>query len=300
MSPSPKSILLAAGLAGFSVFACRPPVSGTFSPAGYEHTDYHYRVKADGEGKLLPTAWKLDNYYSSKKSGLEPKDASGYVTTYNLDTDGDGKYESSEKEFVYDLRYEHLEHDGVIFLRTFPISGDLEKKKLDVLMDRYIEQIAGAGYEVVSPEASTELLVEKRYAAAVVERTTGKLAGLDAAVVTLDIANLDQIKVDPNARKQRVQLVLLHTNFSYETKRGRFSSKFPVLMLAGYANQPKDFSEGLVDFQGLLSRIEIGGASGFSVVEAVASTDGSSSAPASDLPSSTDIPPEDSGSEKSE
>lgn len=277
MSFSPKNRFVAAVLLGLSALGCRPPAPGSFSPAGYEHTVYHYRVKAGADGKLLPSAWKIDNYYTSKKSGLEPKEASGYVTTYDLDADGDGKYETSAKEFVYDLRYEHLEHDGVIFLRTFPISGDLQRKKLDVLMDRYIEQIAGAGYEVVSPESSSELLVEKRYAAAVVERTTGWLAGLDASVVTLDIANLDQIKVDPNARKQRVQLVLLHTNFSYKRNERRETSTFPVIMLVGYANQPNDFAAGLADFQGLLGRIEIAGASGFSIREAPALEEASSS-----------------------
>lgn len=212
--------------------------------------------------------WKLDNYYEGT-FGYKPKSVGNYVVTYKLDRDGDGDFEHSAEELTYDLRFKHLVHDGVIFLRTIPLSQDLKHKKLAVLMDGMVEEMAGAGYEVVQSNEQTSVLVEKRYAAAVVEEGEAQLGGLPAHAAILDVANLDQIKVDPNARSGRVQLVLVHTPFEYG------SHAFPVLLVAGYANQPEDFLAGLPEFHDLLSRVVIGGQHGFSAnlapVQSVAS-----------------------------
>ena len=245
---------------------CAPPATGTFTPMGYRSTDYDYQVAAFQNGQLLPTTWQLDNYYLSTGKTLEPKKVDSYVTELELDLDGDGSYETKSKQFAYDLRFKNLVHDGVIFVRTIPISTDLEHKKLESLMDRYVEQIAGAGYEVVSLSSTSPIVLEKRYAAVVIDRVFAKLAGLEAYVVTLEVANLDQLKLDPSARKERVQLVLLHTNFRYIAKNKTLDTTraFPVVMFAGYANQPRDFAVGLPDFHGLLSRIYINNQTGFS------------------------------------
>jgi hypothetical protein len=133
-------------------------------------------------------------------------------------------------------------------------------------MDRYIEQIAGAGYEVVTLNSKQSLLVEKRYAAAVVEKHKSALAGREAFFVVLDIANLDQNKVDPKARRQRVELLLLHTDFSFKTdsiNQDVKPSTFPVVMFAGYANVPDEFEAGQKEFHDFLARIEIDGKRGF-------------------------------------
>jgi len=251
-----------------TAFACAPPPTGDIGPNGYQNRSYRYQVASLSNGNLMSADWKLDNYYVGKKKSLRPKEGDDYITEYSLDADGDGLFETKAKEYLYDLRFKHLVHDGVIFLRTIPVSADLERKKLSTLMDRFIEQIAGAGYEVVKLNPTTNVVVEKRYAAALVDKHRATLADTSALVVTLDIANLDQLKVDPAARKHRLQLVLLHTHFKYTPKSGvgknaRAKGTFPVVMLAGYANQPGDFSAGLNEFHDLLNRITISKHSGF-------------------------------------
>ena len=146
----------------------------------------------------------------------------------------------------------------------------MREKKLSVLMDRYVEHIAGAGYEIVSLNAQSHLLVEKRYAAAIVAKGTTKLAGREAYVAVLEVANIDQIKIDPNARRERVEVVLLHTDFTYEKRSLNESAKpasFPVVMFAGYANMPDEFEAGLGEFHDFLGRIEIAGERGFNPPE---------------------------------
>jgi hypothetical protein len=274
---------------GLVALACGPGARGAVSADGFLHNDYGYRVAASADGRVLPESWKLDNFYEADvidaetgqtKKVVKPKDGKDYVVDYQLDYDGDGEFESKVTELTYDLRYEHLVHDGVIFLRTIPISTDLKHKKLSVLMDRYVEQIAGAGYEVVNLNSQVNILVEKRYAAAHVSKVATKLADRDAFLAILDVANLDQIKVDPKARKERVELVLLHTDFAYKQSSSNQESEpraFPVIMFVGYANKPDEFQAGQADFHDFLRRIEIAGHRGFEPpkLEVTASTEAS-------------------------
>jgi hypothetical protein len=257
-------------VAGLSL-ACSPPPRGAVDADGYRHDDYAYRVVPLGDGGLMPAAWKLDNFYleanEQGKQVLKAKEAKGYVSEYRLDQDGDGEFEAKVDELTYDLRFENRVHAGVVFLRTIPISSNLRQKKLSVLMDQYVEQIAGAGYELVSLNRGQAVVVEKRYAAKVVAQRNTSLAGREALLTVLDVANVDQLKVDPKARHQRVELVLLHTNFAYKprlTSETAQASAFPVVMFLGYANLPAEFDTGLADFHDFLGRIEIHGRRGFS------------------------------------
>ncbi|MBN9164442.1 MAG: hypothetical protein J0I07_26000 [Myxococcales bacterium] len=251
------------GVIGVVTAGCGPGRTGTVTPRGFQHSVYKYSVEARTDGSLMSTEWKLDNYYYSARKELVEKDSTGYVVTVELDENGDGKYETRAEQHVYDLRFKHLVHDGRIFIRTFPVSQDLGKKKLSVLMQNYVEGVAGAGYEVVRLHPQEEVVIEKRYAAAIEEQGPATLAGLSAHVATLSVANTEQLKVDPHARKERVQLVLLHTNFVYKSRTSSNRGRFPVLLLAGYANQPQDFDAGLADFRELLQRVMIEGVRGF-------------------------------------
>jgi hypothetical protein len=58
----------------------------------------------------------------------------------------------------------------------------------------------------------------------------------------------------------------MHTRFVYHPKGTNKKVVFPVLLLAGYANQPDDFDAGLVEFHQLLNRVVIEGAHGYSYV----------------------------------
>ncbi len=258
------SLLSAVFVAAASV-ACGPASNGAITPSGYQNAAYEYSVAALPDGNLMSPEWKLDNYYLKRKQLVE-KDSKDYVVTFELDKEGDGEYETKAKQYLYDLRFKNLVHDGTIFVRTIPISTDLGQKKLSVLMQNYIEAIAGGGYEVVQLNPQDRIVIEKRYAAAVDDQGPATLAGLPAHVATLSVANTEQLKVDPKARAERVQLVLMHTRFVYHPKGTNKKVVFPVLLLAGYANQPDDFDAGLVEFHQLLNRVVIEGAHGYSYV----------------------------------
>lgn len=256
-------LCLASGLAG-----CTPHATGTFDDKGYQHTIYGYRVDAThapdpkiAKENLLGEDWKLDNYYRDQELGLAPKTTDDYLTKFEFDTNGDGKPDFNKEELLYDLRFKHMKRDATIWLRTIPISDDLKDKELRVLLQRYVDEVSGAGFEAVKLGPTQTLLREKRFGATIVNRGSLKVAGQDAYQTTFDVANVDEVAVNPNARRVRVRIVLIRTPFQYSavpTYTGDAKAyKYAVLMLAGYANLPEDFAKDEQDFQQLLEHTVI-------------------------------------------
>ena len=255
---------------------CAPGASGAFDDKGYQHATYAYRVDAThapdaniANGNLLGNEWKLDNFYRNARDRLAPKRTENYLTQYELDLNDDGKADAEEEELLYDLRFKHLKRDALIWLRTIPISDDLRDKELRVLVQRYVDEVSGAGFEAVKLGPTTTLVREKRFGASIIDRGPFKLADQDAYETTFDVANVDQVAINPNARRVRVRIVLVRTPFEYSARAQRAglkSHKFAVLMLAGYANLPEDFATDEKDFQALLEHTAIDGKRGTTAV----------------------------------
>jgi hypothetical protein len=126
-------------------FGCSPQMTGSLTPNGFNHSTYAYDVESQPKtSTLLNSDWVLDSAYESR-GDLRPKETSSYKTTLSFDLNGDGVFEAKEGAFVYDLRYVHRVHSGVIWLRTVPVSMTLRDKELRVLMQDYVDGIAGSG-----------------------------------------------------------------------------------------------------------------------------------------------------------
>lgn len=254
-------------LAALLLVSCGVLSQGSIGPKGYSNQEFHYQVEVGEDLRLMPPGWKLDNFHypepnplitNSRPPQLEEKNGPDHVRKLHLDTNGDGKANEAIERHIYDLRFDHEEHDGIIFLRTIPANGVEGRKRLSVLMARYVDGIAGSNYELSTVNAST-IFQERRHAAVVVSKGDSTLAGRAAFEATIHIANLDQIEVAPSAVEEQVELVILRTPFNYI----RGTEVFPVLMVAGYANHPENFTEGLAHFHDFLNRIVIAGERGY-------------------------------------
>jgi hypothetical protein len=262
---------------GALIGACEVNAPGALTPAGFSHDKYAYRVVTDGS-TFLGNEWMLDNYFTDSMGAQQPKRDGAYATKYEFDRNGDGKVDTTQTALTYDLRFQHKKHEAFIWLRTIPISNELKDKDLRVLMKDYVDGIAGAGYEAVQLENQRVGISEKRYAAEVVEQGAATLAGKEAYRAVMDVANVDQIKLTPTDRRVRVELIFVRPGFEYvlSVLGDQSDIKFPVLMIAGYANMPDDFVGDRASFGSFLSRIEIGGRRGFATDSAAAGDAGAS------------------------
>src|SRR5262249_43712902 len=145
-----------------------------------------------------------------------------------------------------------------------------------------VDNVAGAGFEAPTLTAKPGT-GEKRFAASVVERGAAKLAGAEAYAATIDVANVDQLRLTPNAREARVRLVIARAPYRFTPSSPYDMVSFPVLMVAEYASAPDDYDHDLPDFDDLLGRISMGGSKGFSVT----ANESSPAAPAAPAKSET-------------
>jgi hypothetical protein len=257
----PAISLAASCLLALAASACVKS-TGTFTADGFQHTRYPYRV-VPGQDGILDREWRLDNFRVGRDGKLQQKSRDDSTSVFQFDTNDDGTVDSRLRAPTYDLRYEHRIRDGVIWLRTFPISATLRQKELRVLMQAYVDQIAGAGYENVGLDDLE--VVERRFAAEMLERGSANVAGREAYLATVDVANVDQIRLTPSSRATRVRLVMVRSGF-FHTDGGRKDKHvFPVLMMACYANLPEDFERDLPSFERFLGEIQIAGQRGWKV-----------------------------------
>jgi hypothetical protein len=270
--------LLGASAVAATTTACGPGAKGALTPAGYESESPKYRVVKAGES-FLGDDWVLDNYAVNERGNLRPKSEGIYKTTFAFDLDGDGKLDRGHDALTYDLRFQHKKHEAFIWLRSLPLATELKDKDLRVLMKDYVDEIAGAGYEAVQLSGS-HAVVEKRYAAELVEQSAAKLADREAFLATIDVANIDQIKLTPATRRVRVELVFVRPGTEYELRSANFIESFPSLLMIGYANLPDDFAADEPAFRAFLSEIEIAGRRGFAAAKSDAPAAGAPTGPA--------------------
>jgi hypothetical protein len=131
-------------------------------------------------------------------------------------------------------------------------------------MKDYVDEASRAGFEVVVFGMRSQL-VERRYGTRTVREGDSQLAKRVAYEATVDVANIDRIKVDPKAVETRVRLVLVRFPHTYAVKAMESTQdhEFPMLLLAGYANNPEDFEAGEKDFEDFLNRIKVTNATGY-------------------------------------
>ena len=254
-SSSPWAVLALTLLAG-----CGPQLPGVVSADGYVSGRYDLDVRrgydAPAAAGLMPEGWKLDNFHDDS-----PKRGKAYQAVFHVDVDGDDNG-WNKIEPAYELRFVHLRHAGVAWLRAVPVSNELANKDLRVLTAGFVEGLAGGEYETLELSPGRATTVEKRFASSLLHAEPCRLAAQECEAATIELANVDQLKLDPNYRSHKLMVVLARTPFAYAPSDG--GTTFPVYLVAGYSNQPSQFEAGLQDFIGLLQHVRITGQRGFS------------------------------------
>jgi hypothetical protein len=239
----------------------------SFRGPAYQHEEHAYAVAYDDAKRLqiLGDEWILDNYRRvPAKTAEEPdslvrKTTSEYLTSYSFDLDDNGSFEDKVKRPAYDLLFKNRRTNAQIWLTTIPLSRELADKELRVLLNNYVENISGSGFVVFDLGASHS---GKRFSTRVVERGDAELSGKPALVATVEVANVDQLELSPNARRDQVRIVMTRPEVRMvRGKKGDGSVDgrvpFRVLLIAGYSNDPEDFEKQYPEFKRFLGKIHL-------------------------------------------
>jgi len=264
--------------------------SGVFDGTAFHSRVYPYTIRyADPEEHaLLSSDWVVENYYA---------DATGKPTTskrrgeYRKLRDIELTSGSTTEQYVdvYDVMLEHRASDAVIWMRSIPMSPRQPRLDLRVVAGEYAERLSGSGF--FATDLGRARVESQTYASRLMSGRPVVVAGLEGYEATIEVANVDQLKLDPSSRVAMVRVVFVHTPFTSPTRSD--SDKLPIMWMIGYANNPTDFEAQAPDFTRFLGLIDTNGSHGFTVLPPVPSTAiPASSAPApSAVPSAPAAPP---------
>jgi hypothetical protein len=241
----------------FAAVAC-VEASGTFSADGYRNAEFPYGVRyAQPTAKdFLGPDWRIDNYYLQDDGTIgSPKTTSEYVGTEAVDLRGDGRLTRWRANY-FDLKLDNRKTSGVIWVQHIQLGRNDADRNLRNLFDDYAEALSGSGFFAAVRNGQIRA---KTYAAKIVEGKDTTLGGHPAYDVRLELANLDQVRLDPSARTALIRVVLIKTDYVYHWTSAT-TTEVPmdshVLLRVGYSARPSDFDAGLPDFERFLTLLQ--------------------------------------------
>lgn len=235
------------------------PTTGTFAVDGFHDKVLPYKVHYwDAHAKqFLNDDWKVDNFVANDDGTLgDPKTTNDYRGPQKLDLAGDGTLEKV-RVYYFDLKLDNKKTNAVIWVQTIPLGRDRAERNLKNLAEDYAEALSGSGFyaTVTDPETREVRGRTKTFAARLLDGKDTKLGGFDAYDARLDLANVDQLRLDPNARTSMIRIVLVRP--PYLIGWGADHKPTPALIRIGYQASPGDFEAGLPDFERFLSLLEL-------------------------------------------
>jgi hypothetical protein len=214
-----------------------------FDATGFRSDENHYRVPfQEGTKSLLGPEWSVTNFrHDGAGNPTEILEGSEYTGDVNW-TSVDGET-TSLSVLVYDLLLSHRTN-ATIWLRVVPIPHELLNKHIKILAENYVNNLngaAGTGY------FGTDIHT-RRVATKIIKSEPISLLGAHAHAVTFDLVDLNQLEMDENAPRTRIEIVLAQTNFVKELG-GSQKYRVPGYLLVGYSNDAPVFDEHLATFR---------------------------------------------------
>jgi hypothetical protein len=240
---------------------CTP--ASTFGADGYHHELLPYSVHYSSPPKktFVSEDWKIDNYETAADgSPTQPKSGEHYRGTIRLDL-GNQQYRTLSADY-FDLRLENKRTAAVLWVQTRPADADDIERDLRVLVEEFAEQLAGANLyleERDSTEKSRPVARERSFATKIVDGQNVKFQGRDAYVATIEIANVDQLKLDPNARSFIAKIMFVRTGYTRDLNDDVSDRPHhvPIFMRIGYGAGPAEFGPGLPDYEAFQKLIDL-------------------------------------------
>jgi hypothetical protein len=251
--PRIRTILVALA---FPILGCATG-GGTFAADGFHHSQYPYVVRySDPRAReVLDENWRVDNFVINYDGSIgAPKTADGYEGPEEIDFTGSGVPTKVTVPY-FDLKLDNRKTSAVIWLQTIPLSKDHAERNLKNLVEDYANAISGSGF-YAAVEDQGKVVREKTFAAKIVDGKETTLGSLEAYDAKIELANVDQLRLDPAARTAIIRVVLVRTNYMHTFLED--GPAVPTFVRVGYRASPGDFDAGLPDFERFLKLLQFG------------------------------------------
>ena len=221
-----------------------------FVQGGLRVPDNDYVIaNRPGSAELIDASWRATNFAHRDGRPTEALDVGSYRSALRWTLENGRQLDAEVR--TYDLFLSHSSNARV-WIRMVPLPHDLRNKRIDVLAKRFVNGLSAD----IGTDFFRDGYTERRVATDMkkIERTT--VFGRQAAAVTFEAVNLNQLELNPNAPRIRVELVLCEVPMiATFLDSGR---KVRALPMIAYAHDAERFDEHLAAFHQLLTRLSLG------------------------------------------
>jgi hypothetical protein len=233
----------------------------SFDEKGLKHPEFSFVVRfSDAQEKTFVSGdWRMNNYHlvkHGKRKKLKARTGEKYQRQLKVDIDGDGYESRLGTWMIYDLELEHRTSSAVMSVRNEVVPRRLGEKDLSVLVRSYVESMAGAEFSLGQFETAVK---ETRLATRIVGERSFKVAGQSAYEATVEIAQVDQVRLSgEQAVSQIRRVVLIRPPYTYKRvdRHAVYRDRAPVFVIAEYYSDPADFDKHTGDFETFLSLMD--------------------------------------------
>ncbi len=244
----------------------------SFVESGLVHDNNAYEIKFSKASKLqfINSDWIIDNWYLEKGEAKTPQRRIGpkHKGVVYMDLSGNGVL-SEEKTYFYDLELKNRKTSGSIWVNSFGLPSRMNKTLLDVFLQNYAESISGSDFwlsrGVIGKRPAQET---KTYATQVVEKRNISFGPYKALIATISIANIDQLRMDPNHRHGTIRIMIMRIRGPYEHKTKSVVQGVTIhrktkhengFLVIGYFNSPAYYETNLQDYYRFLGQFRFNG-----------------------------------------
>jgi hypothetical protein len=189
----------------------------SWSDGGFAKALYGWRLPYDDAAKhrLAPEPWRLANWTENTPGHFEQKVGPDDVAEFEVDDNGDGKIEGWEKreEPLFDLELVNDEDDSLVWIKTRAISPAAARRRLDLVARDYLESLSGTGTFSQLDIFGRERARTRRLTTLVRDVRETHLGGHRAIAASADIADADDLRLNPKARLGQLRIVVARIGY---------------------------------------------------------------------------------------
>ncbi|WP_141733095.1 hypothetical protein [Oligoflexus tunisiensis] len=239
--------------------------SGHIGPQGFSHDKLGYQLAyAEPQQKLfINKSWKLEADHKGQPRSFD---------THHVQSKSSSGHE--EKLYVKstDLVFKHRETNGVISVQSSPLPETMAERKLPIIAKDYVERLSSQYFTFVG-NGVDRAVIGKNYVTTITATRSGTIGSAETYEVVADLANADQLKLNPDHRLMRFKLLLVRPRTADAWKHDRIlpgkktqredeltvKETYPAIIVLTYAMDHAYYDEYLRDFETLISRFKLRG-----------------------------------------
>ena len=215
------------------------------------------KTSTPGNFEFISKDWRIVNFKQGAKGSWKAKTRDDYTITHKFDLDDNGYNDITIEKDRFDLLLQNKKYDSHISLLSIPLSTEEKAIDLRVFARRIQENLAYTTFRSLNLRPDTKLV--RSYATKRLNLQSRTFQGQPAVEMVLEIANVNQLKLDPKHRLEQIRFLIVKSpnDWRIKAEKKRPQTNLPVILVAAHQVNPEFVEETKKDFSDFINLISL-------------------------------------------